>query len=71
MVLAGLTGYGQNVNANEPPALNSDAFQYPHSHDKIDVVVPLGREQAYIEKGGRVSSPSFCHRPGACRKIDD
>ncbi len=39
------------VTAHEPPTLDADAFQYPYRHDKIKVIVPKGRVQAYKDAG--------------------
>ncbi|WP_344820945.1 leucine-rich repeat domain-containing protein, partial [Aquimarina gracilis] len=38
------------VQANDPPALDSTAFEYPH-RTEIDLIVPEGREQAYKDAG--------------------
>ncbi|MEB3347915.1 leucine-rich repeat protein, partial [Aquimarina gracilis] len=48
--------YTQNINqvtvmADEPPAIDPDAFQYPYRHDKTNVLVPQGKEQAYMDAG--------------------
>ena len=48
--------YGSSLNrvtveAHEPPTLDPNAFEYPQRHDKINLAVPKGREQAYKDAG--------------------
>lgn len=48
--------HARNINrvtvaAHEPPTLAADAFLYPYRHDKIKVIVPKGRVQAYKAAG--------------------
>ena len=48
--------YTKNINqvivmANEPPAIDPDAFQYPYRHDKTNVFVPKDKAQDYIDAG--------------------
>ena len=38
------------VVSNDPPALDPDAFEYPHRNE-IEVIVPEKREQAYRDAG--------------------
>ncbi|UOY07084.1 leucine-rich repeat protein [Muricauda sp. SCSIO 64092] len=38
------------MEADDPPALHTDAFQNP-GRDQIDLIVPAGRRQAYLDDG--------------------
>ncbi|WP_109299598.1 leucine-rich repeat protein [Aquimarina sp. AU474] len=39
------------LNSTDPPMLDEDAFEYPQRHDKIKVIVPKGKVQAYKDAG--------------------
>jgi len=48
--------YTKNINqvivmADEPPAIDQFAFQYPYRHNKTNVFVPKDKEEAYIAAG--------------------
>jgi len=38
------------VNANDPPAIHAEAFENA-DRGQIDLIVPIGKEQAYLDKG--------------------
>ncbi len=52
------------VELDDPPTLDADAFEYPYRTEIIDLIVPEGKEQVYMDAGwtGFKSISSFIGR---------